>query len=184
MIFTETERLILRKARRDSDFDAYVRSWDDPTMSQFTGKRENIAAFLSSLFDEMEAKEPGESGPTGGWYQVTVERKADGAVVGDIGLGFGVPGERQVELGYRIAPDHHRRGYGKEAVAGIIPWLIEMHDIHRFVAVAAAQNHASTALLRSLGFRREGYFRQSFRCNGECLDDEYYALLASEFASR
>jgi RimJ/RimL family protein N-acetyltransferase len=183
MIFAETERLILRKARRDTDFEAYLRSWDDPMMSQFTGKRANIYAFLSDLFKEMEAKEPGESGANGGWYQVTIERKADGAVVGDLGLGFWVPGERQVELGYRIHPDHHRRGYGKEAVAGIIPWLIEKHQVHRFVGVAASQNHASTALLRSLGFRREGYFRESFRCNGEWLDDEYYALLASEWAA-
>ena len=37
------------------------------------------------------------------------------------------------------------------------------------------------ALLRSLGFRREGRFRQSFWCNGRWLDDDYYALLASEW---
>jgi RimJ/RimL family protein N-acetyltransferase len=34
-------------------------------------------------------------------------------VVGDLGLGFGVPGERQIELGYRIHPDHQRRGYAR-----------------------------------------------------------------------
>ena len=181
MIFTESERLILRKARRETDFEAFVRSWDDPMMSQFTGKRENIGAFLDALFDEMAAKEPGESGPNGGWYQVTIERKQDGTIVGDLGLGFWVPGERQVELGYRIHPDHHRRGYGKEAVAAIISWLIENHQIHRFVGVAAAANHASTALLRSLGFRKEGHFRESFWCNGKWLDDEYHALLASEW---
>ena len=180
MIYAETERLLLRRPRRE-DFDAYLRSWNDPQMSQFTGKRANIEAFLAALFEEMEAKKPGEKGASGGWYQVTLERKEDGAVVGDLGLGFWVPGERQVELGYRIHPDYHRRGYGKEAVAAAIGWLIEAYDVHRFVGVAAALNHGSTALLRSLGFRREGYFRQSFLCNGEWLDDEYYALLASEW---
>jgi RimJ/RimL family protein N-acetyltransferase len=180
VIFAETERLILRKARRQ-DFESYLRSWSDPAMYRFTGRRDNIAQFLNEMFEEMERKEPGETGPSGGWYQVTVERREDGAVVGDLGLGFWVPGEQQVELGYRIHPDHHRRGYGREAVAAIIDWLIASYRIHRFVGVVAAPNLASAKLLRSLGFRREGHFRQSFWCEGEWLDDEYYALLASEW---
>ncbi|HYI49458.1 MAG TPA: GNAT family protein, partial [Allosphingosinicella sp.] len=128
----------------------------------------------------MQTRQPGGSG----WHQVTIERREDGAVVGDLGLGFEVPGERQVELGYRIHPDHHRRGYAREAVAAIIPWLIETHRIHRFVGVAASANAASIALLRSLGFRQEGHFRQSFLCNGEWLDDAYFALLASEWKNQ
>jgi RimJ/RimL family protein N-acetyltransferase len=176
MIFVETERLVLRRPKTE-DFDAFLRSWDDPEMTRYTGRRENIAAFLRDLIAEMQTRQPG----SGGWYQVTIERREDGAVVGDLGLGFEVPGERQVELGYRIHPDHHRRGYAREAVEAVIPWLIEAHAIHRFVAVAASENAASIALLRSLGFRREGHFRQSFLCNGKWLDDDYFAVLASEW---
>lgn len=183
MILAETRRLILRRPKPE-DYDSFLRSWDDPEMSRFTGRRENVDQFIRELIAEMQAKQPGESGPSGGWYQVTIERREDGGVVGDIGLGFDVPGERQVELGYRIHPDFHRRGYAREAVAAIIGWLIERHSVHRFVGIAAAPNIASTALLRSLGFRREGQFRQSFLCNGEWLDDEYYALLATEWRAQ
>ena len=66
----------------------------------------------------------------------------------------------------------------------IVDYLIESHAVHRFVAVAAVPNVASTALLRSLGFRKEGVFLQSFLCDGEWLDDEYYALLAREWTER
>jgi RimJ/RimL family protein N-acetyltransferase len=59
--------------------------------------------------------------------------------------------------------------------------LIETHGIHRFVGVAASINAASIAVLCSLGFRQEGQFRKSFLCNGEWLDDDYFALLASEW---
>ena len=72
-------------------------------------------------------------------------------------------------------------GNAREAVAAAIEWLIAEHHIHRFVGVAASPNEASGAVLRSLGFRREGHFRQSFLCHGEWLDDDYYALLASEW---
>ena len=86
-----------------------------------------------------------------------------------------------MELGYRILPEHQRRGYAREAVAALIGYLIEAHAIHRFVGVAASLNTASCTLLRSLGFRKEGHFRESFLCHGEWLDDDYYALLASEW---
>jgi ribosomal-protein-alanine N-acetyltransferase len=179
MILAETERLILRRPE-EADFDAFLHSWNDPEMTRYTGRRENVAVFIRDLIAEMQTRQPGESG----WYQVAIERREDGAVVGDLGLGFDVPGERQVELGYRIHPDHHRRGYAREAVAAIIRWLIERHAAHRFVAVAASPNAASIALLRSLGFRQEGQFRQSFLCNGGWLDDSYFALLASEWNER
>ena len=181
MIFAETERLILRRPRQE-DFEGFLRSWDDPEMTRYTGKRADTGRFIANLIAEMQEKQPGDTdGGRSPWFQVAVERRDDGALVGDVGIGFGVPGERQVELGYRIHPDHHRRGYGREAVAAAIDWLIEPHAVHRFVAVAAAPNRASIALLRSLGFRQEGHFRQSFRCNEQWLDDAYFALLASEW---
>lgn len=76
------------------------------------------------------------------------------------------------------------QGYSREAIAAIIAYLIAEHDVHRFVGVAASLNEASTRVLRSLGFRQEGHFRQSFLSNGEWLDDEYYVLLASEWRGR
>ena len=182
MIFAHTGRLILRRPRKE-DFDCFLRSWDDPEMTRYTNRRADAAEFIAGLIDEMQTKQPGEVEPTP-WYQMTIERLEDGAVVGDIGIGFDVPGERQVELGYRVHPEHQRRGYAKEGVAAAIDYLIEEHGIHRLVGVAAAPNQASIAVLRSLGFRQEGHFRESFLCNGEWLDDHYFALLASEWRDR
>jgi RimJ/RimL family protein N-acetyltransferase len=180
MIFAKTERLILRRAR-DEDLEPLVRSWSDPQMTRYTGEKPDVRAFVTGMVADMQAKLPGELEPGGPWYQFIVERREDGVLIGDLGVGFGIPGERQVELGYRINPGFHRRGYAREAVAAVITYLIAEHDIHRFVGVAASLNEASGALLRSLGFRQEGHFRQSFLCNGEWLDDDYYALLASEW---
>jgi RimJ/RimL family protein N-acetyltransferase len=180
MIFAASERLILRRAR-DEDLEPLVISWSDPVMSRWTGSKPDIRAFLTTMIADMQRKQPGEQQPGGPWYQYMVERREDGVLVGDLGAGFDLPGERQIEIGYRILPAYHRMGYAREAVAALIDHLIDRHAIHRFVGVAAAANLASTGLLRSLGFRREGYFRQSFLCHGEWLDDEYYALLASEW---
>ncbi len=180
MIFVETERLVLRRPR-ESDLDALLPAWADPEMTRYTERRDDPRGFLAQLIADMRAKRPGEAAPGGPWYQLILERRADGAVVGDIGVGFGVPGARQAELGYRILPAHQRRGHAREALAALIPWLIETHGIHRFVAVAALENAASVALLRALGFRQEGHFRESFLSDGRWLDDAYFALLAREW---
>lgn len=183
MIFTETERLIIRKVR-EGDEVALLPSWSDPKMTRYTGVRDDVAGFLAEMIADMQVKQPGDSGPGGPWYQYVAERRSDGALIGDLGAGFGVPGERQVELGYRILPAYHRQGFGREAVSGLIDHLIERHRVHRFVCIAAAPNQASIALLRSLGFRQEGAFRQSFWCNGEWMHDAYFALLAAEWRER
>lgn len=180
MIFAVTERLALRRPR-DSDLEPLLPGWSDPEMTRYLTRRDDPRAFVAGFIADMQAKSPGESEPGGPWYQFVIERRVDEAVLGDLGIGFGIPGERQVELGWRILPDFQRRGYAREAVAATIGWLIEAHGIHRFVGIAASENLASIALLQSLGFRREGHFRESFRCNGRWLDDDYYALLASEW---
>ncbi len=183
MIFAQTSRLVLRRASEE-DLEPLLLSWSDPEMTRYTSEKPDIRGFLAKMIADMAVKAPGELDPGGPWYQYIVERREDGALVGDLGAGFGIPGERQVELGYRILRAHQRRGYGREAVAALIGHLIERHSIHRFVGVAASLNSASCALLRSLGFRKEGHFRESFLCRGAWLDDDYYALLAGEWRDR
>jgi RimJ/RimL family protein N-acetyltransferase len=180
MIFATSERLLLRRPC-ESDLDKLLPGWSDPQMVRFTGLRDDPRGFVAAFIADMQSKSPGDCEPGGPWYQMVIERRDDGAVLGDLGIGFGVPGERQVELGWRILPPVQRRGYAREAVAALIPWLIEAHRIRRFVGVAASENQASVALLRSLGFRQEGHFRESFLCNGRWLDDDYFALLAREW---
>lgn len=183
MIFAAGDRLILRRPR-ESDLEPLLPGWSDPEMVRYTDHREDPRAFVASFIADMRSKAPGDGEPGGPWYQLVIERREDKAVLGDLGVGFGVPGERQVELGWRVLPRFQRRGYAREAVAALIPRLIEAHLIHRFVAVAAADNVASIALLRSLGFRQEGRFRESFQCGGRWLDDCYFALLAGEWSVR
>ena len=183
MIFARSERLLLRQAREE-DLDRLAPGWSDPEMTRFTNARPDPRGFLRQMIADMQVKSPGETEPGGPWYQYIVEQASDGTVVGDLGAGFAVPGERQVELGYRILPAHQRQGYAREAVAALIDHLIAEHSIHRLVAMAAEANAASRAVLHALGFRQEGSFKRSFHCNGEWLDDAYYALLAEEWLDR
>src|SRR3546814_6046474 len=90
MIFARTDRLILRKAREE-DVEPLLLSWSDPDMTRYTGLRPNIRQFLAGMIADMQRKNPGDTEPGGPWYQYVVERAADGVLVGDVGVGFGVP---------------------------------------------------------------------------------------------
>jgi RimJ/RimL family protein N-acetyltransferase len=184
MIYAQTERLLLRRPRPE-DLEPLLVSWSDPTMTRFTGLKDDVHGFLTQLIADMQAKEPGDMEPGGPWYQFIVARVSDGVMVGDLGAGFDLPGERQVELGYRIHPAHQRHGYAREAVAALIDYLIGAHATRRFVARVAIGNSASLGVLRSLGFRQEGHHLGSYLVrDDEPLDEYSFALLDREWHAR
>jgi len=62
-----------------------------------------------------------------------------------------------VELGYEIFEAHQRRGYGQEAVAGLMGWAHRAHGQSSFMVAIAPGNQPSLALARKLGFSPIGH---------------------------
>ncbi|MHC4376206.1 MAG: GNAT family N-acetyltransferase [Planctomycetota bacterium] len=126
-----------------------------------------------------------EFGSAEDWVQLAVRRRADGVLIGDVGLR--AMGERsdQAEIGFTIAPEHQRRGYASEAVVGVLTTLFGDFEVHRVMASVDPRNEASMALLHKLGFRKEAHHRRSLWFKGEWVDDVIFAMLAEEWrASR
>jgi len=113
------------------------------------------------------------------WFQVGVF--LDSKLIGDIGIHFIGPENRQCEIGYTISHHYQKMGYGKESVKGIISYLFHTLGKHRIIASLNPENIASIALLESIGFRKEGLFKKSILINGTWEDDLIYALLNEEW---
>ncbi|WP_311275192.1 GNAT family N-acetyltransferase [Methylobacterium sp. WCS2018Hpa-22] len=80
--------------------------------------------------------------------------KADGALVAVIGVHL--RGEHAVEIGYWVGGAARGRGYGSEAVAGVVA-ILRKRFPHRFiVAECRPENAASRGLLLKTGFRDTG----------------------------
>jgi RimJ/RimL family protein N-acetyltransferase len=103
MIFAETERLILRRAREE-DLEALLPSWSDPEMTRYTDAKPDAAGFLRQMIADMQVKQPGDLEPGGPWYHSSWSGAAMERFWVISVRGFGIPGERQVELGYRCCP--------------------------------------------------------------------------------
>jgi [ribosomal protein S5]-alanine N-acetyltransferase len=90
-----------------------------------------------------------EDAALGGWFIV---RRADGAVIGDLGT-KGVVDERgRVEIGYGLSAAFRRQGYGGEAVGALVSWLGSQPGVRVVTAEVEVGNGASRRLLERLGF--------------------------------
>ena len=83
------------------------------------------------------------------WFVVHAE---SGAVIGDCGA-KGPPDEAgRLEIGYGLAAAYRGRGYGGEAVAAMVRWLVGQDEVRSVVAEVEVGNIASRRLLERIGF--------------------------------
>ena len=107
--------------------------------------------------------------------------RAEGSneVVGVINLNEIVAGVFQsAYLGYYGMAGFSRKGLMTEAMRAAIGYAFGDLGLHRLEANIQPENIASIALVRRLGFHREGFSPRYLRLNGEWRDHERWALLA------
>jgi len=103
-------------------------------------------------------------------------------LVGVINLNEIVHGAfRSAYLGYYAFVPHATRGYMTEGLALALGWAFRELHLHRVEANIQPGNDASRALVRRLGFRREGFSRRYLKIAGRWRDHERWALLAEDW---
>jgi RimJ/RimL family protein N-acetyltransferase len=171
-----TDRLVLRRFRPE-DLGAFMAYRNDPEVVRFDGlhgiSEERARAFLV----EQEGTPAGEPGI---WMQIAVERRGEG-LIGDCGFQVDEKLPGTAEIGYRLARGSWGQGYGSEAVSGVLDWAFGMLQLHRVLALIDTRNVHSIALVERLGFRREGFFVESYREPDGWSDEYLYAVLEREW---
>ena len=172
----QTERLLLRPLTL-ADAEAFFRYRSLPEVCRFQSFQPKT---LSEIEAFLRANESTPSNIPGSWRQLAICLR-DGTLIGDVGLH--TLDEWQLELGYTLAPEHQGKGYATEAIAAVLRQAFAVWNKHRVTASVDPENRASIRLLERLGFRQEAHFRQSYRMNGEWVDDCVYAMLREDWAA-
>ena len=144
----ETDRLILRPPVV-ADHPALYAMWADPVAMADLGPVKDDAASAAAI-----ARHAGYA-PLG--FGV-VERRADGAVIGFVGLkpgAAGTPVEGALEIGWQIARDHWGAGYAREAAAAWLDWAWANRAEDSVFAITARRNAASRTVMERLGMRHD-----------------------------
>jgi ribosomal-protein-alanine N-acetyltransferase len=85
-------------------------------------------------------------------------------------------------LGYVIHNQFWRQGFGKEAVTVVVKAGFEKLHYHRIEAAINLDNHASIALVESVGLQRECIRRAYWYENEQWVDHLIYVALPGDFA--
>jgi RimJ/RimL family protein N-acetyltransferase len=85
------------------------------------------------------------------------------------------------EIGYNLRRSRWGRGYAREAVARVLTHAFEDLGYRRVFADTDPDNSASNVLLEKLGFRREGYLRESWETHIGIRDSIVWGLLRHEW---
>ena len=108
-----------------------------------------------------------------------ITHKDSDKLIGTLGYWRIIKDHHRAEIGYQLTPEEWGKGIMKEALLKVIEYGFKTMKLHSIEANIHPANVASAALLKSCGFVKEGYFRESYHHNGKFSDAEIYSLLTS-----
>ena len=109
-------------------------------------------------------------------------RRDDHAILGFFNLSQIVRRSLQsAYLGYAIGKPYARHGYMREGLDLVLRRAFTELRLHRIEANIQPENHASIALARGAGFRREGFSPRYLKIAGRWRDHERWAILADDW---
>lgn len=174
----ETERLILRKIRKD-DAESMFRNWcADSEVTKYLTWQPHKSVEESRII----AAEWAESYKNAGFYHwaITVKGEADepvgtiGAVSADWEIG-------RVTVGYCLSRKLWNNGYMTEALGAVIYYFINKVGANRVECYHDAKNPRSGAVMKKCGMKFEGILRQADRNNTGICDLCMYSVIKSDF---
>lgn len=155
----ETDRLRHRAFVVD-DAAAVLALNGDPLVMRYTGE-----PMMESLEEARQAIAGYPDFDKVGFGRWACVLKSSGSVIGFCGLKY-LPEFDEVDIGYRLLPQHWGRGLATEACSASIEFAFQTLGLQRVIGLVLPENAASIRVLEKVGMRPDG----------EAQVDEYTAL--------
>ncbi len=172
----ETDRLILRKFTID-DAEGMFNNWaTDPNVNKYLGWKlhENVE-------ETKEVISKGISKYEEGYYNWVIELKDTHEVIGSIceegkSLRFNT-----IALGYCLGSMFWNKGYGTEALRGVIEYLLNEQEFYIVEANHRSSNPASGRIMQKAGMKYDGTLRErKIDPDGSRVDTICYSIKKDE----
>ena len=171
-----TERLVLRRYTREDVSDVFAMASHPSVARIFTGRVDISEEGIGRYIDLQNSYRPFEKNKV---FELAVERKADGKVIGFLGLIC--QDHAQGEIGWALGVDYRGQGYATEAARALMDYGFHVLGLHRIYADTSSDNMASRKVMERLGMRQEALLRGAVHREGKWLDEAVYGMLADEW---
>lgn len=136
---------------------------------------------LASGIGVPEPKSVPDKTITSRWSIYVLKSRVSDQRIGDCHFRLKQNDKFTAEMKVSISPEEQRKGYAKEASSAMISLLFNKSEVNRIVKIVDAQDEAAIALLKSLGFKEEEYFKDSVFSDGKWVSEYQFALLKSDW---
>ncbi|HEV7305792.1 GNAT family N-acetyltransferase [Ensifer sp.] len=175
-----TERLTIRPFSA-GDFPGFFAYHQLPEVYRFLYQDPLDETGAQAKFAKASAPRLAEDGDVAVF---AVERREDGALIGEVLLKLASKAAEQAETGYIFNPAFAGKGYATEAMRAVLDLGFSRLNFHRIFARLDALNSGSVGVAERLGMRREAHLIENDRFNGTWGDEFVYALLKREWLAR
>lgn len=170
----ETERLVLRRYK-ETDIDAMYDIITDKRLSTFIKypdltkeqELEHIRDWIKEADDSKNER----------WV---IERKEDGAIIGNINVNTVVKKHNYCNVGYIIRYDYWGNGYAAEALKAVSDYLLDS-GYYLVECSCNELNKQSSRVMEKAGFKKDGYIaNRRMNSDGTYSGVEYYSKCKNE----
>lgn len=172
-----SKRIILRRFK-DSDIEVFWKYRSNSEVAKYQGWEDYTREQSVNFVNEQIKSEPNVPDS---WFQMAIELKETGEMIGDCALHTLSDDSRQVEIGYTLDTKYQNKGYATESVFCLLDYVFNVLKKHRVVAITDVRNYSSIKLLERIKMRREGHFIKNIWFKGEWGDEFLYAILEEEW---
>jgi RimJ/RimL family protein N-acetyltransferase len=169
-----TERLILRNFTY-GDIQDIIKIVSHPSVARITTNIKSNETAVRKYIDKLNSYQPFEKDK---YYDLAIERKIDGKVVGLLGLMC--EDHQQGLIGWALGINYRGNGYVTEGARALILYGFSELHLHRIYAKTSHINTASWRVMERVGMRKEAHLREVEFRDGEWIDEFIYAVLADE----
>ena len=160
-----TERLVLRPWRQSDANDMFEYASDlEVTRNAMWRPHTTVDDSLQDISDAMTRYE------NDSWMYLGIEHRTDRKFIGSAGFVAWNRTDMRAELAFALNRKYWNRGIMTEACCALLQFGWSEMKLHRVEAKCIATNHASIAILKKLGFVREGLRREAAKIDESYID--------------
>ena len=168
-----TQRLLLRRITT-ADAPAVLAMRSNEAVMQYIDRPliktiQDAEAWIQIVNDALESN-------NGINWAIAIATEPD-KQIGTIGFWRLIKEHYRAEVGYMLNETYWRKGITKEALLAVHDFGFDQMQLHSIEAHINPANAASAAILESVGYTREAYFREDYFFKGKFLDTAIYSLL-------